>query len=131
VLASTVAWVDTRPDIRALGLAGSWARDEAQMSSDVDLVVLTDDVDRYTAADWVSSATGNEARIIGTEAWGRLVARRVELRSGLAVEYGFAPVSWALTESLDEGTAAVVADGFQILYDPDGVLNSLVAAVSR
>ena len=45
VLASTMGWVGTRSDVRALGLAGSWARDEAQMSSDVDLVVLTDEMD--------------------------------------------------------------------------------------
>ena len=70
VLASTETWVGTRSDIRALGLAGSWARDEARMSSDVDLVVLTNEVELYVAdPDWVPLATGQDGRIVRTQPW--------------------------------------------------------------
>jgi hypothetical protein len=130
VLASAETWVGTRSDIRALGLAGSWAREEAQMSSDVDLVVLTNEIEWYVAdLDWVPLATGQVGRIVRTQPWGPVMERRIELPSGLLVEYGFAPVNWASTDPLDAGTARVVTDGFRVLYDPDGLLSRLVAAV--
>ncbi len=64
-----------------------------------------------------------------TQAWGPLTERRVQLASGLVVEWGFAPRSWADVAPLDDGTARVVADGFAVLYDPFGLLEGLVAAV--
>jgi hypothetical protein len=56
--------------------------------------------------------------------------RRVQLASGLLVEYGFAPLTWADVSPVDEGTARVVADGFSVLYDPVGLLTRLVHAVA-
>jgi uncharacterized protein len=130
VLDATEKWVRTRPDILALGLAGSWARDQARMSSDIDFVVLTDDVGPYVAdSGWIPAAAGQHGRLVRTRSWGPLTERRIKLGSGLQVEYGFAPVSWALTDPLDEGTAHVVADGFRALYDPRQVLARLMAAV--
>jgi uncharacterized protein len=117
--------------VRALGLAGSWARREATMASDVDLVVLTDQPEYYaTAVDWVEPATGRSGQIVRTKAWGPLTERRVQLTSGFLVEYGFATPDWASTDPLDEGTARVVADGFAVLYDSDALLAQLVAAVA-
>ncbi len=125
-------WATTRSDIRALALVGSWARGEATMSSDIDLVVLTDDVEAFTAnVDWVRAATAQDGQIVRSKKWGPVHERRVELASGLLVEYGFAPASWASTEPLDQGTAAVVAHGFRILYDPEETLWELATAVQR
>ncbi len=103
------------------------------MSSDVDLVVLTDETEPYVAgAEWIRAATGQgEGRIIRTRKWGPLTERRVELTSGLLIEYGFAPVAWARTDRLDPGTARVVIDGFRILHDPDGVLERVAARVQE
>ncbi len=41
VMQRAAQWARTQPDIRALLLVGSWARDAARPDSDVDLVVLT------------------------------------------------------------------------------------------
>ena len=131
VLASATAWVSTRADVAALGLAGSWARDAATMASDVDLVVLTDRPELYvTATGWIAPATGSAGSVVRTQAWGPLTERRVQLASGLLVEWGFAPRSWADVAPLDDGTARVVADGFALLYDPLGLLEGLLAAVA-
>ncbi len=119
------------PTCAALGLAGSWARQAATMASDVDLVVLTDRPNLYaTTTDWVEPATGCPGEVVRTKAWGQLTERRVQLTSGFVVEYGFAPPDWAAVEPLDDGTAQVVADGFVVLFDPDGLLGRLVAAVA-
>jgi hypothetical protein len=130
VLASTTKWADASTDIQAVGLAGSWARDEVRMDSDADLIVLTDNKDAYlTGATWVDEAAGSEARFIWTREWGPLTERRVLLPSGFEVEYGFAPTSWADIAPLDAGTASVVLDGFRIVYDPERLLARLIEAV--
>jgi len=130
VLARATAWARAQAAVRALGLVGSWARAGARMDSDIDLVVLTDTVDAYrTAAAWVTDAAGPGSRIVRSAQWGPLTERRVALASGLEVEFGFAPTSWACAAPLDGGTAAVVRDALHILYDPDGLLGGLIDAV--
>jgi hypothetical protein len=132
VLESSFNWVTTHSEIRGLAVVGSWARGEATMSSDIDLVVVTDDVEAFTAkTDWIRSATAQHGLIVRSKAWGPVNERRVELVSGLLIEYGFAPTSWASTDPLDPGTAEVVAHGFRILYDPDETLRRLATAVHR
>jgi hypothetical protein len=132
VLKSSLNWATTHSGIQALALVGSWARGEATMSSDIDMVVLTDDMEAFCASTaWIRSATGQHGEIVRSKAWGPLSERRVELASGLLVEYGFARTSWASTDPLDEGTAAVVTHGFRILYDSAEMLQRLAAAVLR
>jgi predicted nucleotidyltransferase len=132
VLAAVGAWGPRRDDIRAVALVGSWARGTATTTSDVDVVVLTDRVIGYVAsADWVADAVGERAAMVRTADWGVLTERRVRLSSGLEVEFGFAPCSWAAVDPVDPGTAAVVRDGCVPLFDPDGLLDRLAAAVRR
>jgi hypothetical protein len=132
VVESSVGWATAQPAILALALVGSWARHEATMASDIDLVVLTHDMEPYVGhSDWIRDATGRHGRIVRSKAWGPMSERRVELLSGPLVEYGFAPASWASIKPVDEGSATVVADGFRILYDPDGALDRLATAVAR
>jgi predicted nucleotidyltransferase len=40
-------WASAQPDIEAVALVGSYARGAASAGSDIDLVILTSDVDRY------------------------------------------------------------------------------------
>ncbi|HKH09882.1 MAG TPA: nucleotidyltransferase domain-containing protein [Rubrobacter sp.] len=52
-------WAAGRPDVAAVGLAGSWARGEAGMDSDVDLAVLSTEQRRYLEDDgWVLDLGG-------------------------------------------------------------------------
>lgn len=43
---SIITWASNQRDIQGVGVVGSWARAEARMDSDIDLVVLTVDKDR-------------------------------------------------------------------------------------
>ena len=130
LIQATIGWAEMRPDIRALAIVGSWARKSATMTSDVDLVVLTVDVDRYVSTDDWWSFLG-PAEPIRTTRWGVLVERRIGLPSGLEVEFGIASLSWAGTDPPDPGVQAVVRDGLRILYDPDDLLVSLVGTSER
>jgi predicted nucleotidyltransferase len=127
LLERVTAWARQRPDVHGVALVGSWARDAAREDSDVDLVVLTDDPDRYvTAEDWSVElgATG----IVRTLSWGPLTERRLLLDDGLELEFGVVPPTWAATDPLDPGTRQVVTDGMRILHDPDRRLAALAGA---
>lgn len=58
-----------------------------------------------------------------------MTERRLRLRSGLEIEFGIAPLSWASTAPLDAGTARVIHDGYIPIFDPDGLLRRLIRAV--
>ena len=100
------------------------------MDSDIDVVVLTVDEDRYlTGDDWVEKSVGQSAEIVRTQEWGPLTERRVRLASGLEVEFGFTGPEWAATDPVDPGTAGVVLDGCVPLLDPRGLFWGLIGAV--
>jgi Streptomycin adenylyltransferase len=123
-----VAWARARSDVRALGMVGSWARGAERMDSDVDLVVVTDDVQPYVRGEeWISAFGGRS--VIRTQQWGPLLTERRLLReSGLEVEVGLVTRAWASTDPVDEGTRPVVLDGLRVLYDPEGILTSFQQA---
>lgn len=126
-LRKAATWAERRPDVMALALVGSWARDEADMDSDVDLVALTEDPSAYTEhQDWVPELGGRD--ILRTQTWGAITERRFALPSGLEVEVGFGLPSWASIEPVEAGTREVVTNGFAILHDPTGMLAALGAA---
>lgn len=121
-------WAARRPDIRALCLVGSWARDDAGMDSDIDLVLLTADLGAYTAREaWVRELGGE--RIIRTRPRGAVTERRFALAGGLEVDVGVGTTAWASLTPMDEGTRQVVREGMRGLHDPDGVLAALVRAI--
>lgn len=99
------------------------------MESDLDVVVLTDEKSNYVdSAGWVEVAVTEAAPVVRRMEWGPLLTeRRIRLDSGLEVEFGFAPLSWASTDPVDPGTADVVRDGCTALHDPDGIVAKLLA----
>ena len=116
-----------RADVVAVGLAGSWSHGDAQMDSDVDILLLTTEKHLYLEDEsWVGELGG--LRIVKTKQWGPLTERRFVLPSGLEVEMGVAPPSWASTDIVDLGTRKGVDDGISIVYDPAGVLDRLLDA---
>ena len=121
-------WSGGRPDVRAVGLVGSWARGEASAESDVDLVLLAEDPAAYTESDEWALELG-AAGVVATRPWGVVVERRLQLAGGLEVDVAVGALSWAATAPLDEGTARVAGAGLVALHDPDGLLARLVDAL--
>ena len=128
-LEAVVAFAEGRDDVRAVALVGSRARGAARPDSDVDIVLLSTDPDKYVdGCDWIEALPG--AALLDTRHWGVLTERRLVLPSGTEVDFGVAHPSWASTRPLDSGTARVVRDGLVALHDPDGVLAEVIAAAS-
>jgi hypothetical protein len=127
---SVERWARRQADIVGMALVGSWAQLQAGMDSDIDFVLLTPSKHRYVVEEeWIAESVSLPADIIRTEEWGPLAERRVRLPSGLDVEFGFAPPSWASTDPVDPGTAQVVRDGCIPLVDPEGLFARLIEAV--
>jgi predicted nucleotidyltransferase len=129
VLTRVVRWAETRSDIRAVALVGSYARRAERTDSDIDLAILTSSPDRYTRdEDWVIElGLGN---LVQTKDWGAIKERRLRLPDGLEIEVGIGEPTWASVDPLDPGTRDVVNNGMRPLYDPDGLLQRLQLACS-
>lgn len=127
ILVAVRDWAVHRPDVRAVALAGSWAHGDATMASDVDIVALCADPEAYFGdLEW-TEPLGN-LRFLEARQWGPLTELRFDLPSGLEIDFGVAPLSWAATSPPDEGTCEVVDAGIAILHDPDRLLKQLERA---
>jgi predicted nucleotidyltransferase len=123
------AWAVDQPAIRAIGIAGSWARGDAKEGSDLDVLLLTTSPDLYTESDrWLEGLL--PLPVVRREQFGLIAERRILLASGLQVELGIGPLAWASTTPIDDGTRRVVCDGLLILHDPDALLARLQRAVA-
>lgn len=121
-------WACAREDIRAVALVGSHARGDAGPDSDVDLVLLCSEPERYLrSTEWIR-VFGEPLRS-SLEDWGRVRSVRVLYRGGIEVEFGFADPDWAALP-LDAGTADVLRDGSRVLLDRDGALREALASVA-
>ncbi len=99
------------------------------MGSDVDLVVLTTDKETYLKDEsWMREFGG--IRIVRTQDWGPLYTeRRFVLPSGLEVEFGIAPPSWADTDPPDSKISGDVGSGgLRTVYDPKSILARFIEA---
>jgi uncharacterized protein len=124
-----VSWAAHRDDVLAVGLAGSWARGTATRESDVDLILIVENVDELLNDDgWLPEF--GEVAAASTEDWGLVQSRRIHYADGVEVEFGLTTTRWTAVP-VDPGTSQVIADGFDILYDPDGLLQRCTTTVQR
>jgi predicted nucleotidyltransferase len=128
---AVVTWASQRRDIEGVAVVGSWARSEPRMDSDIDLVILTTQKAAYTVReDWVSVAVSQPAELIRTQEWGPLTERRIRVKSGLEIDFGFATPNWAETDPMDPGTAGVVSNGCTPILDRGELFKKLIDTVS-
>jgi len=125
---AVVKWAEFKPDILGVALVGSYARDEAKIDSDVDLMFLTltpkELIDR---PDWITEF-GN-IKSIKVEDWGLVTSVRVFYQDDLEVEYGITTSEWVRLP-IDGGTRRVISNGIKILLDKSGLLEKALKEVS-
>jgi hypothetical protein len=134
ILSAIADWGLGREDIRAMALIGSWARGSPYQDSDIDMLLLSDRADEYRRRrEWLTEIDleGAGYRIVSIDdaSYGVVWSRHIDLLPAAKAELTFAPCSWARKDPLDAGTRSVVRDAFRIIFDKDGVLAKLVAAV--
>jgi predicted nucleotidyltransferase len=116
-----ISWASSQPDILAVALVGSYARDAATEESDIDLVVPVNDLHKYLGnTDWVRQFGTVEKQ--QTDDYGKVTSVRVWYEDGHEVEYGLTTRDW-IQLPLDEGTQGVIRDGIKVLWEREVLLS--------
>jgi predicted nucleotidyltransferase len=121
-----VGWASDLSDVQAIALVGSYARGEAKDDSDIDLVVLTDQPQKYLDDIKWTERFGTVGQH-QTEDYGKLTSVRVWYQNGPEVEYGITTPDWG-ANPLDAGTREVISGGIIVLFER-GILLSRHAKI--
>jgi hypothetical protein len=122
------SWAGRQSDIEAVALVGSYARENANEDSDVDLVILTAEPEKYLLDKSWASIFG-EPEGYQEEDYGKLTSVRVFYASGLEIEFGFVTPDWAKAP-IDAGTKQVVSGGIKVLHDPNGSIARMLREIN-
>ncbi len=122
-LVRIVEWANNRDDVQAVILLGSQARTEhrADQWSDIDVVLLVDDPDRYLGSSaWLDDLGSPLVTTVEPWALGGGQERRVLFRSGMDVDFAFvdaavAPYLVAMTD--EPPVQRILGRGFRVLVD--------------
>lgn len=115
------AWAAAQPDIQAVALVGSHARNAARPDSDVDLVVIAEQPELYVQnTGWIERFGRVERQ--QTEDYVKLISVRAWYADGREIEYGLTDPSWAALP-LDPGSQQVIADGMRVLFERTPLLS--------
>ena len=120
-LDEVTAWAAEEAGIRAVVLLGSQARADARADavSDVDVVLLVDEPDRWLRDDaWLRRFGEPLLSFVDPTAVGGFEERRVLFRDGLEVDFAVLPA--AAAREIPPEANAVFARGSRVLYD-DGL----------
>jgi GrpB-like predicted nucleotidyltransferase (UPF0157 family)/ribosomal protein S18 acetylase RimI-like enzyme/predicted nucleotidyltransferase len=117
-------WAAAQPDIQAVALVGSHARRSARPTSDIDLVILASEPERFLAdTTWVE--TFGTPVSASREDYGNVTSLRVRYQDAVEVEFGFTTVRWA-DVPVDPGTRDVISAGMRVLVERGPILSRLL-----
>ncbi len=121
------AWSESQLNIIAIALVGSFIRGEATELSDVDLVIITSNPEAMiNNPAWIENF-GRPLKI-NYEDWGKVQSIRAHYPNGLEVEFGITGMNW-LAQPIDEGTASVIEDGIQVVFEREGYLSAKLCEI--
>lgn len=139
ILETVLNWAQTRSEILALALVGSYTRGEATTDSDIDLMAIASNPKFFRQNhDWMHQINWQSinCKIItfNDAQYGAVWSRHIYLNrytakysTKLKIEISFGLPTWASVDPIDSGTFAVVSRGCKILYDSQGILNNLMS----
>jgi predicted nucleotidyltransferase len=124
-LGQVTRWAAGQADILGAALVGSYARNAASETSDVDLVLVADDPRKYLQnPGWM----GLFGQVVQTqvEDYGLVQSIRAWYADGLEVEFGLTDTRWC-TPPIDVGTRQVMEDGMRVLFERGSMLSQHLA----
>jgi len=116
-------WARVQDDVQAVILLGSQARTEhkADQWSDIDVVLIADDPDRYLgSSDWLEDLGSPLVTVVEPWALGGGLERRVLFRSGMDVDFAFVPTTIApdlVAMTTDPSVQRLLGRGIRVLVD--------------
>jgi predicted nucleotidyltransferase len=120
-LDDVLAWAAGQADIIAVALVGSYARNAAKDTSDIDLVLIVEDPQKYLS-DTAWAGNFGEIAKQQLEDYGKVTSLRIWYANGREVEYGLSTRAW-VELPLDKGTQQVIGDGLKVLFEREPVLS--------
>lgn len=120
-LQQVTRWAAEQPEILGLALVGSYARNTARETSDVDLVLVAADPGIYLDNPGWMDLFGQVVKQ-QSEDYGLVQSVRAWYAGGLEVEFGLTDARWC-TPPVDEGTRQVMEDGMQVLFERGSMLS--------
>jgi len=122
-------WSTRRKDVRAAALVGSYARNAAMASSGVDLLIITEEPQRYlTSTNWT--------RVFGVvitkeiEEQGNLASLHVWYENGLEIDFGFTTREGIRSLTREE-SKQIKADGLRLLFEKENLLSHHETPVNK
>ncbi len=120
-------WAADQPDVLGLALVGSYAKGTATEDSDIDLVLISRNPDRFLDDEgWVTRF--GELEKCQLEYYGLLTSLRVWFAEGCEIEFGITDEGW-VADPLDSGTRQVIQDGMRILFERENILSRHVSRI--
>jgi len=116
-------WAADQPDILAVALVGSYARNDATSDSDVDLIIVAFDPEIYLRDTSWAQRFGTISRQ-HLENYGNVTSLRVWYLGVMKSSTGFTDEAWC-GFPLDEGTKKVVSGGMEVLGERGSMLTRL------
>lgn len=130
LIAKVAEWSQRDHRVIAAAVCGSYARGEATPDSDVDFCILTPSPGSLLDnRSWIRSF-GADARVVGPVEDYNLVQSIRVFYGSTEAEFGVTDEAWVRLP-IDKETAGVINNGLQILYDPDGYLETAVACAAK
>ncbi|MBT5109440.1 MAG: nucleotidyltransferase domain-containing protein [Rhodospirillaceae bacterium] len=110
-------WAEVDARIVALALVGSHARGKANLTADIDLIVVCKNPpELLNDQSWTQKF--GPGKTSGVEDYSLVQSVRVFYDDGAEVEFGVTSLAWT-NIPIDEGTMTVMRNGMRILYDPE------------
>src|SRR5205085_9958739 len=108
------------PEVVGIAMFGSQIHGTARKDSDIDVLILTPDVDKHFVNDGFVSCFGS-FRYARREKWfsGETIRSFYREEHG-QIEYNFVKPEWAELPANDEARR-IIKDGMKIIYDPCGI----------
>jgi len=121
-------WANTDNNIISAVIVGSVARNEARPDSDIDVLIITNEIERYSKdLAWLNNFKRYES--IRFEVWGPVHCIRVFFDECEA-EFNFVKPFWAGIP-VDPETAKVVSGGITLIKDTNNLVMKLISAVEK
>lgn len=115
-------WGEQEDDIRSIFVVGSMARSDkpADEWSDLDLAIVSSDVDKWLhSEEWISQFGNPQVSFLEESPVGSLMERRVMFAGGSIVDFNFLKLEMAKPFLRSDAVREVIARGVKVLLDKD------------
>lgn len=115
------------PAIKAVIVVGSFARGTAGPDSDVDLVIITTDVQRFlNERTWIEKF--GKIRSCELEDYKLVQSLRVVYKDGPEMEFGITSMEW-IADAQRQSSGEILSGGYRVIYDPDNLVDAFYRKV--